>query len=186
VNESFLESKVFVSSLSVSSLQITSISQLIQSAVLTGYRYLREVDKSLCISFCLQDPNCTAVTYSVHKPPHASSLCKFYSALDENVNIHLNLTKRNGSDGTQSDLVLFISKLQDVHLTHAKLEPEGNAYFSERMDQGSCNSTCTEDLFCDAFSFSYNGTCSMYSTRDIAAIAVEKDSEVTFIGLHPN
>lgn len=102
------------------------------------------------------------------------------------MNVHLNLTKRNGSDGTQSDLVLFISKLQDVHLTHAKLEREENAYFSQSMDQGSCNSTCTEDLFCDAFSFAYNGTCSMYSTRDITTIAVEEESEVTFIGLHSN
>lgn len=164
--------------------QSTAFKQLIQFVVLAGYRYLREVDKSLCISFCLQDPNCTAVTYSVHKPPHSSSLCKFYSTVDENVNVHLNLTKRNGSDGTLSDLVLFISKLQDVHLTHAKLVPESNAYFSESMDQSNCNSNCTEDLFCDAFSFSYNGTCSMYSTRDITTIAVEEDSEVTFIGLH--
>ena len=96
---------------SVSSSPLTSIRQLIQSVVLAGYRYLREVDKSLCISFCMQDPNCTAVTYSVHKPPHASSLCKFYSTVNNNRNVHLNLTKRNGSDGTQSDLVLIISKL---------------------------------------------------------------------------
>lgn len=174
----------FWSSLSVSSLQLTATRQLTQSFVLAGYRHLREVDKAVCISFCLQDPNCTAVTYSVHKPPHASSLCKFYSTVDENVNVHLNLTKRDGSDGILSDLILFISKLQDVHLIHAKLE--GNAYFSERMDQSRCNSTCTDDLFCDAFSFSYTGSCSMYSTRDITNIVVENDSEVTFIGLHSN
>ena len=62
--------------------------------LLTGYRYLREVDKSLCVSFCLQDPNCTAVTYSVQSPPsgdHNSSLCKFYTSVGEGV--YLKMTK---------------------------------------------------------------------------------------------
>ena len=150
--------------------------------VLTGYRYLREVDKPLCISFCLQDPNCTAVTYSIYKPPHASSLCKFYRSVAENeTNVHLNLKKQDGSNNIISNLTLFISKLQDVFLYHAKLG--GTPYSNTKTDYGHCNVTCSDDLFCDAFSF-LNGNCSMYSTKDIANITIENESEVAFIGLH--
>ena len=163
--------------------QLTKFTQIL--AILAGYRHLREVDKPLCISFCLQDPNCTAVTYSVHnKQPRPSSLCKFYSSINENVNVHLNLTKQDGSNGTLSNLVLFISKLQDVYLFNAKLD--GNHYSESRIDYGSCNTTCTKDLFCDALSFSSTGNCSLYSTKDITDILVDNGSYVTFIGLHSN
>ncbi len=91
--------------------------------------------------------------------------------------------KKDGSDGILSNLILFISKLQDVYLFHAKLK--GTQYSESKLDYGSCNSTCTEDLFCDAFSYSA-GTCSMYSTKDITNIVVENDSNVIFIGLHSN
>ena len=153
-------------------------------ALLAGYKYFREVDKSICISSCLHDPICTAVTYSVYKPPHESSLCKLYSSIDENVHVHLNLKKQDGSNGILSNLVLFISKLQDVYLIHAKLE--GNSYSESKMTYGACNSTCTEDLFCDAFSYSHAGTCSMFSTKSITNIVIDGDSYATFIGLHPN
>lgn len=153
-------------------------------AVLAGYKHLREVDKPLCISFCLHDPLCTSVTYSAYKPPHASSLCKFYSSINESDHVHLNLKKQDGSDGILSNLVLFISKLQDVYLLHAKLN--GAQYSKSQTNYEHCNSACTNDLFCDAFSFSATGICSLYSTKSITNIAVETDSYATFIGLHSN
>ncbi|XP_078359953.1 perforin-like protein 1 isoform X1 [Oculina patagonica] len=143
-----------------------------------GYRHLREVDKPLCISSCLEEPNCTAVTYSIHKPPHASSLCKFYSsAIDDN----LYLKKQDGSNVILSNLILFISKRQDVSLYHAKLN--GTKYLESKKDELSCFMSCTEDLFCDAVSYSAGG-CSMYSTKDITNIVIENGSNVTFVGFH--
>lgn len=152
--------------------------------ILTAYRYLREVDKPICVASCLQDPDCTAVTYSIYKPPIASSLCKFYrSRVAENDTTYnkLTLKKQDGSNKIISNLTLFISKLQDVYLYHAKLE--GSYYSNIRKDYGGCNETCSEDLFCDAFSF-LNGNCSMYSTKNVRNIAFEKFSEVAFKGLH--
>ena len=125
------------------------------------------------------------MTYSVHKPPHASSLCKFYSSINGSAYVHLKLKKQDGSDGTLSNLVLFISKLQDVNLLHAKLN--GTQYSESEMAYESCQSSCANDLFCDAFSFSISeGSCSMYSTKDITNIVVDNDSSVTFVGLHSN
>ncbi|XP_078353926.1 uncharacterized protein LOC144638601 [Oculina patagonica] len=150
-----------------------------------GYLHLREVDKPLCISTCLHDADCTAVTYSVHKPPLAGSLCKFYRSINESVYVHLNLTKQDGSNGILSNLILFISKLQDVYLIRAKLS--GAHYSESKINYEACNSACTNDLFCDAFSYSGTaGTCSMYSTKNITNIVFENDSYVTFIGLHSN
>ena len=151
-------------------------------ACLTGYRYLTKVEKAVCVSFCLQDPDCTALTYTILHQSQASSLCKFYSAVGKNGSVHLNLTKKDNSEKT-SNLVLFISKVQDVHLYHATLE--GSAYHMESQTTlGHCNSTCANDLFCDVFSFSYNGICSLYSASEISNIVVDDPSEVSFIALH--
>ena len=143
----------------------------------TGYKYLRELDKDLCVSFCLQDPKCTAVTYSVRSPQRGqnSSLCKFFTSLGKGV--YLNLTEP--VPHVDSRTILFISKLQDVHLFHAKLEGEN---FSEtKTDQGSCTTGCREDFFCDAFNFAYTGICSMYSSNNIKNIVVDNNSEVSFL-----
>lgn len=153
--------------------------------ILAAYRYLREVDKPICVASCLQDPDCTAVTYSIYKPPIASSLCKFYrSRVAENnaTNNKLTLKKQDGSNKIISNLILFISKLQDVYLFHAKLE--GFSYSNTRTTYDKCNDNCNEDLFCDAFSFSNDGNCSMYSTKGISNIAFENLSQVAFKGLH--
>lgn len=153
--------------------------------ILAAYRYLREVDKPICVASCLQDPNCTAVTYSIYKPPNASSassLCKFYrSRVADATYNKLTLKKQDGSNKIISNLTLFISKLQDVYLYHAKLE--GSHYSNIRKDYGGCNETCSEDLFCDAFSF-LNGDCFMYSAKSVRNIAFENLSEVAFKGLH--
>lgn len=147
-----------------------------------GYRYLTKVEKAVCVSFCLQDPDCTAITYTILHQSQASSLCKFYSAVGKNGSVHLNLTKKDDSEKT-SNLVLFISKVQDVHLYHATLE--GSTYHMESQTTfGHCNSTCANDLFCDVFSFSYNGICSLYSASEISNIVVDDASEVSFIALH--
>ena len=152
-------------------------------ALLAGYKYFREVDEFICTSSCLHDPICSAVTYSVYKQ-HNSSLCKLYRPVNEDPNFLLNLTKQDGSNGIQSNLVLFISKLQNVYLFHAKLK--GNSYSWNTMTREKCNSTCTEDLFCDAFSFSPTGNCSMFSTKSITNIVIDDESYATFIGLHSN
>ena len=151
---------------------------------MTGYRYLREVDKSLCVSFCLQDPNCTAVTYSVQSPPSGgrnSSLCKFYTSVGEGV--YLKMTKPEHN--VQSRVVLFISKLQDVHLFQASLG--GKPYSKSKTDIDTCKANCKKDFFCDAFSFAdSSGSCSLFSTNNIENIVVDDNSEVTFIGQHSN
>ena len=154
-------------------------------AVLAGYQHFREVGKSLCMSFCLHDPKCTAMTYSVYEQPHSSSLCKVHSSTKESVNVVLKLKKQDGSNGILSNLVLFISKQQNVYLLNAKLE--GSSYSNSTRTYGSCNTACTEDLFCDAFSYSHAaGTCSMFLIKSITNIVIDNESVATFIGLHPN
>lgn len=146
---------------------------------LAGYRYLREVDKPLCISFCLQDTNCAAVTYSVQTKPPRSSLCKFYST---KVPISFHMIQKDGSDGILANVVLFYSNAPFTLLHQAKLI--GN-YYSVTMTH-DCKSECEQDLFCDAYSFFFRqaGACYLFSRKDIKGIALDTFYNVGLFGLH--
>ena len=154
--------------------------------VLTGYKSLKNVDNSTCLSFCLQDENCASVVYSQLHPPFKNSNCRFF-----NNTANLTLVDPAIFNPPRRSVLIIPESVQKGFYLQAALI--GKPFLVDDANTlEDCDDKCfhkeASSRFCDAYTFNLtsvgSGRCSLYTKKDITSMVYSVKHVVTRLQWH--